>query len=381
MKEFNFKNKNVIILLKAFALGGAEKQALYLANQLQDKYNCTVHIYSYIKSNQSELFYNECEIHGLKNLYIVENPLSASGKYNYIKRRIKIFRLGLKFRKHHPDIIIPYLNPPSIIANLLCKISGAKITFWHHRGPDYYRNDSIELLAVKKTKLFIANSPDGKKELEARFKLPRGKYYFLPNFSTIKKINLQKKLPRLDLINEKKIIGMIGHFRQEKLQSIVVKSFSKLLENHKDVHLVLVGNIDESEQEKSTYSEVIDLINTNKLSNKITLLHTTSAKDVLPYFDIGVLMSKKEGMPNVIMEYMSYGLPIICTNHEGCESILGNTYPYLVNNSVDELKEKMNILLNDECECIRIGNLNKKRIEKDFSIENYLESLTAIINS
>tara|TARA_R110002072_G_scaffold33696_18_gene101901 strand:- start:4082 stop:5227 length:1146 start_codon:yes stop_codon:yes gene_type:complete len=381
MKEFNFENKNIIILLKAFSLGGAEKQALFLANYLQKNYNCTVNIYSYIKPKNPKLFFKECELLQLKNLHFVQNPLSAAGNFNYIKRRIKILLLGLKLRKYKPDIIIPYLNPPSIIANLLLKTTGAKITFWHHRGPDYYRGDSIESLAVKKTKLFIANSPDGKKELESKFSIDKRKSYFLPNFSTIKTKNHKKGISKLDSIKGKKIIGMIGHFRQEKLQSIVVKSFYKLLKNHKDIHLVLAGNIDESEKEKSTYSEVINFIKKHQLSDKVTLLHNVTANEVLPYFDFGVLMSKKEGMPNVIMEYMSYNLPVICTNHEGCKSLLGDKYPYLINNSVDELTEKIEFLLQNETEFNSIGQKNKNRIEKNFSIEKYIENLTTIINS
>ena len=381
MKEFNFKNKNIIILLKSFTLGGAEKQALFLANYLQKNYNCTVYIYSYIKPKNPKLFFKECELLQLKNLHFVQNPLSAAGNFNYIKRRIKIMLLGLKLRKHKPDIIIPYLNPPSIIANLLLKTTGAKITFWHHRGPDYYRGDLIETLAVKKTKLFIANSPDGKKELESKFSIDKKKSYFLSNFSTIKTKNSKKSISKLNSIKGKKIIGMIGHFRQEKLQSIVVNSFYELLKSHKDIHLVLAGNIVESEEEKSTYSEVINFIKEHQLSDKVTLLHNISANEVLPYFDLGVLMSKKEGMPNVIMEYMSYNLPVICTNHEGCKSLLGDKYPYLINNSVDELTEKMQFLLNNEEEFNSTGLKNKNRIEKNFSIEKYIESLTTIINS
>tara|TARA_R110002074_G_scaffold312785_1_gene483480 strand:+ start:939 stop:2084 length:1146 start_codon:yes stop_codon:yes gene_type:complete len=381
MKEFNFENKNIIILLKSFALGGAEKQALFLASYLQKNYNCNVNIYSYIKSNHPELFFKECELLQIKNLHFVQNPLSAAGNFNYIKRRIKILLFGLKLRKHRPDIIIPYLNPPSIIANISYKIAGAKTTFWHHRGPDYYRDDSIEAVAVKKTKKFIANSPDGKAELIDRFNLSKNDSFFLPNFSTVSSINSLKNIPELNRIKGKRIIGMIGHFRQEKLQSILVESFMKLIKENTGIHLVLVGNIDQNKQEKSNFSDVIRIIEENNLEENVTILHNKSAKDVLPYFDFGVLVSKKEGMPNVIMEYMSYNLAVICTNHEGCKSLLGDKYPYLINNSVDELTEKMEFLLNNEKEFNSIGQKNKNRIEKNFSIEKYIENLTTIINS
>ena len=58
MKEFNFKNKNVVILLKSFVLGGAEKQALFLASYLEKNLKCNVYIYSIIPKS-TQLFYDE----------------------------------------------------------------------------------------------------------------------------------------------------------------------------------------------------------------------------------------------------------------------------------------------------------------------------------
>jgi hypothetical protein len=117
-------NKNIVIIIKSFVLGGAEKQALFLANHLEKNLKCNVYIYSIIPKS-TQLFYDEIKKYNLKNIYQVSNPLSASGRFKYIKRRIKIGLFGLKLRQHKPDIIIPYLNPPSIIASLSYKISGS----------------------------------------------------------------------------------------------------------------------------------------------------------------------------------------------------------------------------------------------------------------
>jgi len=55
MNNFNFQFKNIILILKSFVLGGAEKQALYLAQYLQNNRNCKVYIYAYIKSSNAVL--------------------------------------------------------------------------------------------------------------------------------------------------------------------------------------------------------------------------------------------------------------------------------------------------------------------------------------
>jgi len=376
----NFHSKNIIFILKSFVLGGAEKQALYLAQYLQNKRNCKVYIYAYIKSPNAVLFYKECEKYNLKNLCVVNNPLSASGRFKYLKRRIKIALFGLKLRKHKPDIIIPYLNPPSIIASLCYKIAGAKTTFWHHRGPDYYRKDKLESLAVKKCPLFIANSPDGKNELLEVLNPSQKLTYFTPNFSTIEKINHKKNIAKLNKISDKIIIGMIGHFRVQKLQHLLVKAFQEI--QNKNSHLILVGNIYESDGELSNFKNVLSIIKEYNLESQVTIIHNKNAQDILPCLDIGVLLSKKEGMPNVIMEYMAYGLPILSTKHQGCVALLGKDYPFYVedNNDVKDIASKLELLVKDKNLRGKLGSQNKEKLQKDFLIETYLDKLATLIN-
>ena len=356
-------------------LGGAEKQALYLANYLQNKRGCNVYIYAYIKAENSTLFYNECERYQLKNLFVVKNPLSASGKFKYLKRRVKIALFGLKLRKHQPDIIIPYLNPSSIIASLSYKIAGAKFTFWHHRGADYYRNDKIEQKAVQKAPFFIANSQNGVAELQQQFNIPKSKLFFLPNFSTIEKVNKKSNLSIKEQLKNKIVIGMIAHFREEKYQQLLVESYFQLKKQHTNIHLVLVGNVLHQPKEQERFGVLKSYIKTHKLTNYITILHNTNATEILPLLDIGVLTSKTEGMPNIIMEYMAYSLPIVTTNHAGCISLLGKKYPYFIENKVNELTEKLDIFISDKKEREKTGSLNHQKLVNNFSIENYLITL------
>lgn len=379
---FNFHSKNIIILFKSFVLGGAEKQGLYLANYLQNQKNCKVYIYSHIKSPNTTLFYEECEKYNLKNLYIVKNPLSASGRFMYVKRRIKIALFGLKLRKHKPDIIIPYLNPPSIIAALCFKIAGAKITFWHHRGVDYFRNDSLEKIATKKAPLFIANSPNGQNELLDILKSPKEKTYFLPNFSTIESINLKKNIKLLDDLKDKIIIGMLAHFRAEKMQDVLLMAFYELSKKYQNSHLILAGTRYKDERESIFYQNLQSFIKSHELENKISILHNMKSENIIPYLDIGVLISRQEGMPNIITEYMAYGLPVICTKHAGCVSLLGQDYPFYIedNNDIESITSKLEALVKDKSLRKNIGKDNATRLQKDFLIETYIDKLSGIIN-
>lgn len=375
---YKLAHKNIIILLKSFALGGAEKQALFLANYLQNHRECNVFIYAYISSANSELFFEECTKYKLKHTYQVANPLSASGRFKYWKRRIKIYKLGLQFKKHKPDIIIPYLNPPSIISSLLYKIAGASKVFWHHRGVDYYRGDVLERKAVEKCPVFIANSEEGKEELENQFDLQSKKVYYLPNFSTLKTKKTIYKKQDFSIPEEAVVIGMIAHFRKEKLQHILVEAFSKVYARHPNIHVIFVGNIYESEEEQSNYSKVKALIEDKGLQEHITILHNTKGKDILPLLDIGVLLSEKEGMPNVIMEYMFHELPVISTRHQGCVDLLGEDYAFFTQNKTSEVTKVLQHLLENSDKTI--GKKNRERLEEHFTIDLYINKLENILS-
>ncbi|MFY0631070.1 MAG: glycosyltransferase family 4 protein [Flavobacteriaceae bacterium] len=366
------ENKNIVFLLKSFALGGAERQALSLAGYLQNEKNCSVYIYSYLTSTSTELFYAECEKYNLNNLFVVKNPLSAAGKFKYIKRRIKIALFALKLRKHKPSVIIPYLNPPSIITNLCYKLSGAKTTFWHHRGVDYYRGDLIEQKAIANTKVFITNSINGKEELEQRLNVRPEKVFTIPNFSIIKNgVTIPK--------DGKIVIGMISHFREEKYQNLLMDAFIELYKTIKNIELVFVGDVVKSDTEKSSFKEVMKKIQLNNLEDVVTIHHKTSAEAILPKLNIGVLLSENEGMPNAVMEYMAYKLPVVATDHPGCKQLLGDKNDYLVTNSKEEVTEKLKSLLTDERLMKNEGEKNFNRLSEEFSMSNYIHKLENIL--
>lgn len=382
--KFELHNKSVVFLLKSFVLGGAEKQALFLAGYLQNERGCDVYIYSYIQSNTTELFYAECEKYELKNLYIEANPLSASGKFKYLKRRIKLHLFGKKLRKHQPDIIIPYLNPPSIIANICYKTSGAKKTFWHHRGVDYYRDDAIEKLAAKRAQYFITNSKNGAEELKNELENQNKSTHTLANFSTIESINLSSKesiKKKYHIPENSLVIGMIAHFRSEKRQEILVKACLSLFKEYSNVHLVLVGNEYYGSFMDSEVIIMSSMIEEEGHKQRVTILHDTDSSEILPVFDIGVLLSDKEGMPNVVMEYMAYELPILTNNHDGCVELLGEGYKYYTENKPKQVEEKLVALIEDEALRKSLGKRNQERLNSKFSIENYMTKLEEILNS
>lgn len=368
---FELKNKNVIFLLNSPELGGAERQALFLAGYLQNELNCNVFIYCCIVKTPSKNFKQKVQEYNLESINCVKNPLVASRRLRSLKVRFKLLRFGLGLRKHNPDVIIPYLNKQSIIAAYCKSISGAEITFWNNRGSEIYRNDYFERKAVSKTKLFLINSSDSKIDIKKHLKVSDKKIYFLPNFLTLK--NEDTFIPKC---KNELTIGMLAHFRSEKLHLLLLKSFVELVKYFPDIKLQLVGSF----AEKEVKNEIDNYIAQEKIGEKVKILSNSSGEKTIPYFDIAVLVSLKEGMSNSLMEYMYFKKPIVCSKLSGNEYLLGKNNQFLVENDISALVEVLKILINDEALRISEGRKNHYRIINRFGIHSYIKKLEMLIN-
>ena len=96
--------------------------------------------------------------------------------------------------------------------------------------------------------------------------------------------------------------------------------------------------------------------------------------------DLFVFPSHKEGMPNVVLEAMSYGLPILMTPCEGSKELI-NKNGYAI--SVSDFNEKIKELMADEDKLKGMGSESLRMIREEFNwtgvAKKYDELLTSII--
>ena len=225
----------------------------------------------------------------------------------------------------------------------------------------------------------LANSENGLDVFRNHYKVDESKLFVLPHYVSIKKVELDKKeLRKKHSIKENAIvIGMISHYREEKYQELLLNAFSDIV-TEKEIHLVLLGNKDNDGHTLEKFNSLKRIAENNNIENNVSILSGNSVDEVLNLLDIGVLVSRIEGTPTVVMEYMLYELPVISTNHKGCMHLLKES-KFLITNDKNVLKGKLKILIeNEELRTVE-GKNNKKKIDY-FSIENYVDSLSKIIN-
>lgn len=128
----------------------------------------------------------------------------------------------------------------------------------------------------------------------------------------------------------------VGRFsRQHKGFDLLIDAFHLFAQMNSEWTLDIVGEGPEEEMYRQKIAEY-------QLEERI-LIHpfTNNIQAYYSQAQVYVLSSRWEGMPLVLMEAMSHGLPIISSNLPVCQEIMGNFGLYFSNGDIKELAEKL----------------------------------------
>lgn len=114
------------------------------------------------------------------------------------------------------------------------------------------------------------------------------------------------------------IITFIGRIVQDKGISELVEAFRQINLNNPNIKLLIIGDF---EEELDPLSDItIETIKKSKNIVHIPFQH--EIRNYLSISDLFVLPSYREGLPNVLIEAGSFGVPLIATNINGCNEII-----------------------------------------------------------
>ena len=135
--------------------------------------------------------------------------------------------------------------------------------------------------------------------------------------------------------NSKKFLT-IGRFTPlHKGIDLLIEAFNLIAKKNNEWHLDIVGE----GAEESTFK---DLIIKYQLEDRITIHpFTNQIQDYYSHAQIYVLSSRWEGMPLVLVEAMSHGLPIISSDLPVSQEIMGDFGMYFKNGDIEDLAQRM----------------------------------------
>ena len=369
-------NKRILFALCGFDLGGAERQALYLAKYLKGV-GADVRVWGHHHEfHGPERVIVECEAAGIP---------WAEYKFRWPSGKKQLFHdllhLLLGLYRERPDIILPYLPWLSIGCGLIWRLSPAKACIWGQRNAEDLNGDKLERFAYRQATAIICNAGheiDYLRKVMGETDTPAHVIYNGVDLATPLKTRKQWRVA-LKIDAKAIVVSMVANFRPQKDHRTLLIAWQQLLERHREVStpvLVLAGAPQESYRGIRNISRELGLEESVRFPGQVE-----DVAGLLEASDIGVLITDYEGLPNAILEYMTCGLPVVATDVPGNREALGEDSgkQFCKVKNAEDLADKLFSLISSPELRFRLGSRNRQRAITEFSIETMCSRMTEIL--
>jgi len=319
----------------------------------------------------------------LKNYF----DIKEKGKFD-----LKVFKYIRKFIiKNDIQIIHSHESKSNVYALLLKKSLyrlNPKIIVtahaWVGQGKRADLIKKIDMKIIKKFDLILAVSSTLKDDMMNIGKISGKKIKVIHNAIDIefwnKKRDAGSLKKELGLVQNFPIIGAVGRIMPEKDIITMLKTFYLVLKKFPKAKLILVGEPKHQLFEKEYKKFAKNLgISTNVIfygaSDNLIHLYNT--------FDIYLMTSIAEGLPNVLLEAMAMKIPIVSTNVAGVKELVIDQETGFICEQKDckSLAERIIVIVKNPEIRVKFAKKGRKRIKEQFSFSNRLTKLELIYQS
>lgn len=322
--------KKIIFIVTSLGEGGAQKVMSMIANE------CVVSGYmvNVISIMKTDVCVSLDRAISLDNLGIEK----VGGKSNFFVL-LKQPLLYKKIKKANPDIIVLFGTLPAIFCFRVSKAVTKHIIACERDNPLGMKRYMFKLArqVYSSAQMAVFQMP----QVANIYGIKKDRYTVIPNAC----LTYESHRGRFDLdscLNSKLVISA-GRLEKVKRFDVLIDAFRLIHQEFTDFKLDIFGD----GSERSILQERID---SNGLHDVITLKgHVDNIwKNTEAPFAF-VLSSESEGIPNVIMEAMYYGIPCVATDCDpgGAKFLLENEKFGLIakKNNPDDLAEKIKTLI------------------------------------
>ena len=342
--------KNILLLVNQLHGGGAQKVIANLSIQLQGDYNVALAIYNDI---------DKIVFPFAGELIKISLPFSAdTHNNNFFKRTYRslvLFRKLKRIKKEKKIAVCISFMEASNIANILSRYNEKTVLsvrsylskeFLDHRRLLIFKN--VIRFLYRRANAIIAPSELIKTDLVNNFGVPENKISIIYNFID-QKIIEEKQQGYVDpeiakVLNSHPVIINVGRITYPKAQWLLPKVLKRVQETVPGARLVILGEgpMDVKIKEEADQSGLAVYTPQSPIGEKgFDIYMPGFTVNPYPYLKKAAVFIKSsvyEGFPNVIIEAMASGLPIIssdCTS--GPREILSPDTP--VSTTAHKLEE------------------------------------------
>jgi len=285
------------------------------------------------------------------------------------KSILKMIGMAACIHRLKIDLVHIFFNDASIIAPPFCKIGGAKVITSRRDMGFWYTPAKLTLLRI--SNLFVdriaANSVAVKENVCRCERFPKNSIEVLYNGLSADRFNSAAAADfRQDLgIGPKdRIIGMVSNLYPVKRPRDLIRALAFIHESDRRVHLVFVGGGPAEIDPLRLF--VRDL----GLQGKVHFLgRRRDVGSIIKHFDVCVLCSESEGLPNAVIEYMACEKPVVCTNAGGNSELVkdGINGLLVAPGDIGSLSKRILELLSDDALRAALGKKGRELFLSSFT--------------
>ena len=370
------------VLIYSLSGGGAERVVSYLVSYCV-KSNIEVYL---ILMNTNIQF----ELPEDLNIYYIEK---SDPRESGVMKALKIPMLAYKYSRLVKNLKIThslsFLTRPSFINVISSKLTRHKFKVivnerafptlqYSYKGFQSTFNKSLIRLLYKKSDMVIGNSQGNVTDLIDNFEVPSNIMHVVHNPIDLGKINAIE--PMESFFDKSKFnIITLGRLDIGKNHLMLIEAIYKLQNPLLRLYIFGVGDM------KSELEQLIEKLN---IEEQVILMgFVTNPYKYLKSADLFIFGSNHEGFPNVLLEAMACGLPILTTNCQSGPSevmeletpkddLIVTKYGILVPiKNVELMAKGIRYFLNNKdymASCIINGDNRIKDFEKNHILEEYI---------
>jgi glycosyltransferase involved in cell wall biosynthesis len=366
--------RRILFLLPSLEMGGAERQALLLARHLSAQ-DAVVSVWGFGPPGAAAA---RCEELGLATRALALPPAG-----DRLRQVLSFAALGWQLRRARAEVLLPYGMMPNVLAGLLWRAAGARLSLWNQRDEGITRTSpSLERRAVRQTPLFVANSRGGAAFLTETLGAEPGRVHLVPNGIELAppQADRARWRARLGLSEDAFAACMVANLTRHKDHATLLRAWSRALPALRQAGLnpclLLAGR--EGDTAPAVRTQAAEL----GIADAVRFLgHVGDVPGLLHSVDLGLLSSRSEGSPNGVLEAMAAGLPVAGTDVDGIRDALGpDASPYLAAPADAEALAARLVELGLSPERrAAAGRANADRVRREFSPEAMCRRMEGLI--
>jgi glycosyltransferase involved in cell wall biosynthesis len=370
-------SKRVLLVISNLEYGGAQRQIVELANNM-DPARYEMHICSL--SDYTPL---QQDLHG------------ADKRLHIIKKRWKfdasvVPKLSKLAQKLNIDIIHSFLFDAEIASRLAGLLAKIPAVIGSERNSHYHLKNR-QILAYRVTRravdIIIANSTAGA-TFNAKIQGLNMSYYRVVHNG----VNTTRFYPRNDrncikqslgISQDEQLVGMFASFKVQKNHPLAFAAMKQVFQHVPEARFVMIGEeLYKGMHGSDKYRQDMDRL-VDEMGIRSRCYFLGNRDDVEKLYcacDVTILPSLFEGTPNVLLESMACGVPVVATDvADNAKIVIEGKTGFLVSLNDDmRMAEKIISLLRNESLRKQLGMNARQWVHEEFSCKRLAEKIAAV---